>query len=213
MRKTDARKTPAPDELLSKGLETLGLPSGPEVIGAFMLYMAELKKWNRTYSITSIRDDHDIVISHFLDSALYLKGLDDTVGSLADVGSGGGFPGIPIKILMPRMEVALIEPTQKKATFLRMLIRRLRLSGVSVINSRLEEVEGLEVDVAVTRALFSAGELYHSASRIVRPGGRMVLSKGPRYVEEIQDAGFDFRVMDIDLPFSNAQRHIIIINR
>jgi len=206
-------ETMGPSETLRQGLEKLGLPSDGDTLEHFDRYLSELKKWNRAYSITSIREDREVVINHFLDSALYLMAMDDNVRSLADIGSGGGFPGVPVKILRPELEVHLVEPNRKKASFLRMLSGRLGLNGVTVHEKRMEQLSGILVDAAVTRALFSATELYESASGIVSDGGRLVLSKGPKYEEELRDVSFMYEVLDIALPFSDALRHLIIIRR
>ena len=198
-------------ELLRQGLDGLGLPSGDDTIALFMLYLDELKKWNRAYSITAIRDDRDVVVSHFLDSALYIAGLDESVRSLADMGSGGGFPGVPLRILRPELEVHLVEPNRKKASFLRTLTGRLGLRDVRVHESRMEQLSGITVDAVVTRALFSVRELYDGASGIVREGGRLVLSKGLKYEEELRELDMEYEVFDLALPFSDAIRHIIVI--
>ena len=200
-----------PRELLIKGLEQLSEKCGEGAEAMFMRYLAELKKWNRVFSITAIRDDRDVVINHFLDSALYLKGLDSGVASIADIGSGGGFPGIPMKILRPDLEVCLVEPSRKKASFLRTLTGRLGLSGVTVIEKRMEDLSGVRVNALVTRALFSVKELREGALPLLYDGGRLVLSKGARYKEELRGLDFDYEVLDIDLPFSDATRHIIVI--
>jgi len=200
-----------PRETLRKGLDTLGLPCDEATVARFMAYLAELKKWNRAYSITSIRDDHEVVVSHFLDSALYLRGLQDSVGSVADIGSGGGFPGVPIKILSPELDVHLVEPNRKKASFLRTLTGRLGLSGVTVHEMRMEQLRGIRFDALVTRALFSVRELREGATPILNEGGRLVLSKGPKYEEELRGLDFQYEVLDMELPFSGALRHIIVI--
>ena len=108
-----------PLELLKDGLRKLGISAGEEAIGAFLLYLEELKKWNRAHNLTSITDDREIVIKHFLDSALFLEAVHGRGRRIADVGSGAGFPGIPLKILRPDLEISLIEPSGKKCAFLR----------------------------------------------------------------------------------------------
>lgn len=198
-------------EILRQGLENLSLKNDEDTIALFMRYLAELKKWNRAYSITSIRDDQDVVVSHFLDSALYLRGLDESVASVADIGSGGGFPGVPLKILRPDLHVHLVEPNRKKASFLRTLSGRLGLSGVTVHEKRMEQLSGIKVDALVTRALFSVKELKEGATSLLSEGGRLVLSKGAKYEEELRGLDFKYEVLDLDLPFSEATRHIIVI--
>ena len=201
-----------PRETLSEGLKSLALPADEGTLDLFDRYLSELKKWNKAYSITSIREDRQVVISHFLDSALYLQGLDD-VQSLADIGSGGGFPGVVLKILRPELGMHLVEPNRKKATFLRMLVGRLSLKGVTVHECRMEDMDGVLVDAAVTRALFSVREFYEGTDALVREGGCLVLSKGPKYKEELEGVEFGYEVMDIELPFSDAVRHIIVIRK
>lgn len=199
------------ESLLREGLEILDIDLPDNAPALFMQYLEELKKWNRTYSITSIRDDRDVIISHFLDSAIYLRGLDADIQSLADIGSGGGFPGMPIKILRPEIKVHLVEPNRKKSTFLRMLAGRLELEDLTVHECRLEQCEELQVDAAVTRALFSADDFVQNTKAILNDGGSLVLSKGPKFEEELQGAWYKHEVIDIDLPFSDATRHIIVI--
>jgi 16S rRNA (guanine527-N7)-methyltransferase len=206
------RRITGPGDLLAEGLEDLGIrPEGLQ-IRAFMAYLAELKKWGRAHNLTSLRTERDIIIKHFLDSAVYLKGVGRGVRSLADVGSGAGFPGLPIKILRPDVRVYLIEPTGKKAAFLRNVIRRLGLLDVSVIEGRVEDVEGVRAGAVVTRALFSAGELVMKASHIVEAGGVFLLSKGPRVKEELKEISLDFKVMKVLLPHTGVVRNLVIID-
>ena len=113
-------------QLLKSGLAELGLPSSDEQINAFMTYLSELKKWNRAYNLTGLAKDEDIVIKHFLDSLLYLKAIPQGALHIADVGTGAGFPGIPITIIRPETEMHLIEPSGKKAVFLRHIIWQLQ---------------------------------------------------------------------------------------
>ena len=108
-----------PDELLRDGIIELGFTPSKEQINAFMIYLSELKKWNKAYNLTGLEKDEDIIIKHFLDSLLYLKAIPNGEIRIADIGSGAGFPGIPIKILRPEIEMFLIEPSRKKSAFLK----------------------------------------------------------------------------------------------
>lgn len=198
---------------LSKGLKEFSLPSDSEKITAFMTYLNELKKWNRTYNLTSLRNDEDIVIKHFLDSLLYLKALPEGRLDIMDVGSGAGFPGIPLKIIRPEMMLYLVEPSRKKVAFLEHIIRALGLNDVKVIEKKVEEVSGIEVDAALTRALFDIEEFYKKALHILREGGRLILSKGPKIEEEIKKIKkrLQFETLKIRLPLTNIYRYIVII--
>lgn len=193
-------------------MRELGLPAEEGQIASFMTYLSDLRKWSRAYNLTGLKTSADIVVKHFLDSLLFRRVLPSDVRSLADVGSGAGFPGIPLKISEPALKVYLIEPTQKKALFLRHVCARLRLDDVVVINRRIEEVEGLKVDAAVTRALFSAGDFVKKAGCILKAGGILVLSKGPKIDEELK--GIEpgrVSLTDLRLPFSGITRHLVVV--
>ena len=164
-------------ELLKEGLFELGLIPTEEQINAFIIYLSELKRWNKAYNLSGIRKDEDIVIKHFLDSLLYLKAMPTGELRVADVGSGAGFPGIPIKIIRPEINVYLIEPTGKKCLFLRNIIRQLDLKKIEVIEKRLEEVEQVNVRsglIITSRYRSYTGIIYYSrltskkASHIVK---------------------------------------------
>ena len=201
-------------ELLTKGLELLRIPYSGGQIEAFLLYLAELKKWNRAYSLTALKTDADIVIKHFLDSLLFLKVLPLYVKSIADVGSGAGFPGIPLKIIRPDIEIVLIEPVQKKALFLEHMQRQLKVGGLSVRNCRIEDMHDLLVDAAVTRALFSVAEFIGKAERILGINGVLILSKGPKLDDELK--GLETSAItrqDIVLPFEQSIRHLVIVEK
>jgi 16S rRNA (guanine527-N7)-methyltransferase len=205
------------NDLFKKGLIELGFMPSEEQTNAFMTYLSELKKWNKAYNLTGLKEDKDIIIKHFFDSLLYLKALLEGKIRVADVGSGAGFPGLPIKIIRPEIEMYLIEPSRKKAAFLKHIIRQLGLRKAEVIEKRIEEIRANQeldelVDVAVTRALFSIKDFMKKASHIVKEGGTLILNKGPKVDEELkklQDVKYE--VLPINLPFSDIKRYLIIV--
>ncbi|MCL5021879.1 MAG: 16S rRNA (guanine(527)-N(7))-methyltransferase RsmG [Nitrospirae bacterium] len=204
----------ASETLLMKGFKELCLDYTTGQVAAFMTYLSELKKWNRAYSLTSLKTDEEIVIKHFLDSLLYLKGFPDGAASVLDVGSGAGFPGIPIKIMRPEIYVYLLEPSGKKANFLVHLVKSLGLGNVEVLQKRVEELKSAEVDVAVTRALFAIKEFFRKVSPCVKRGGRLILSKGPKVEEELKAIeGMDFAVLNLPLPLSPIKRFLVVIRK
>jgi len=179
-----------PKELLKKGLKELGLSYSKEVINAFLTFLSELKKWNRAYSLTALKTDEDIILKHFIDSLLYLKAIPANSLKIADVGTGAGFPGVPIKIIRPEIDLTLIESSRKKAVFLRHIVRVLQLNKVNVLDKRLETLGELyerTYDVIVSRATFKIKDFLKKACPFVKEDGRLVLSKGPRVYEEIKE--------------------------
>ncbi|MGB9715936.1 MAG: 16S rRNA (guanine(527)-N(7))-methyltransferase RsmG [Thermodesulfovibrionales bacterium] len=206
-----------PDELLKRGITELGFIFTKEQIDAFMTYLIELKRWNKAYNLTGLHKDEDIIIKHFLDSLLYLKAIPEGEIKIADVGSGAGFPGIPIKIIRDDIEMFLLEPSRKKCAFLNHIIRQLKLKRVKVIEKRIEETKvGYElpfsVDIAVTRALFSIKDFMKKASHIIKKNGILILNKGPKVREELKMLKkIEYNVLSIQLPLSEIQRNLIIV--
>jgi 16S rRNA (guanine527-N7)-methyltransferase len=200
--------------LCERGLEQLDIPFTEAQIRAFLVYLDELKKWNRAYNLTGLQSDAEIVIKHFLDSLLFLKVLPVDVRTVADIGSGAGFPGIPMKIMQPGLEMVLVESSQKKTLFLQHMQRTLRLERIEVVNKRIEDVQGMLVDVAVTRALFRIQEFISKAERILQENGMLILSKGPKVEDELtRETDREISRHDIVLPFQGCVRHLVIIKK
>jgi len=202
-------------DLLAEGLKKIGFRFNEQQLKAFLTYLEELKKWNRAYNLTGLKTDREIIIKHFLDSLLFARALPPETLSLADIGSGAGFPGIPIKIMLPHLTVFLIEPTQKKVVFLRHLCNKLQLENVKIMDKRIEDIQDLKVDAAVTRALYSVREFIDKAKDILNKNGVLILSKGPGLEKEIAELSKDqlanISREDIVLPFENAVRHIVSV--
>ena len=220
-----------PDKLLKKGLNELGFLYSEDQIDTFMTFLSELKKWNRVYSFTALKTDEDIIIKHFLDSILYLKALEEIASprhagarndrrevlKIADAGTGAGFPGIPIKIIKPELDMTLIESSRKKSVFLRHIIRILKLNGISVLNNRIESLGKRyekTYDVIVSRATFKISDFLKKACPYIKEDGWLVLSKGPTVSEETNflDEVHRQSVMKevITLPFIKAKRTLLM---
>ncbi len=209
-----------PADLLKNGLNQLDIDYSESQINSFMIYLSELKKWNSTYNITALKTDKDIVIKHFLDSLLYLKAMPNRNIKLADIGSGGGFPGIPIKIMLPHIELTLIEPSRKKVSFLRNIVRKTGLSEITVLQKRMEQLDDTfnkHFDLIVSRATFSIREFLDLACPFVNDSGRLVISKGPKAEDELKQISRTAGISPVEntmlfkLPYANAVRHIIIL--
>ncbi len=200
-------------EILTAGLRELGIDPAKETADRFGIYLSELKKWNKVYNLTAITDDEEIVIKHFLDSLLYLKAIPRGRITICDVGSGGGFPGLPLAIVRPDLLISLLEPSRKKIAFLRQVRRLLALENIETLNFRAEELVESQFDIVVTRATFSVSEFLKKAGHIVKPGGIFVMNKGPKYEEEIKDlpSGKSTEVITASLPKSGISRNLVVI--
>ncbi|MCC6346290.1 MAG: 16S rRNA (guanine(527)-N(7))-methyltransferase RsmG [Nitrospirales bacterium] len=205
-------------QLLTEGLRTLGpkpgICSADSLVPLFSTYLQELKRWNRAYNLTGLESDRDIITKHFLDSLLYLTFIPEGSGSLADVGSGAGFPGVPLAAVRPELTVVLIEPSRKKTAFLKHLKRVLTLDNVEIVSARVEEMRDRSFDMAVTRALFTLGDFIKKAGHVVKKGGFLLASKGPRLSEELKDlpASARYEIRDIPLPLTSLERHLVRIS-
>jgi 16S rRNA (guanine527-N7)-methyltransferase len=208
-----------PEELLKEGLNQLGFSYSRRQIDAFMTFLIELKKWNRAYNLTSLRTDRDIIIKHFIDSLLYLKEIEGRGLKIADAGTGAGFPGIPMKIIKPEIDMTLIESRRKKSLFLRHIVRRLNLDNIHVLNYRIEGL-GKEYektfDVIVSRATFKIKDFINKAHHYVKDNGSLILSKGQEITaEETEGLSGKWCIKKIkrSLPLINIERQLIIIEQ
>jgi len=201
------------DELLKKGLEELSLQPFEEYLISFKTYLLELKKWNRVYNLTGIKKDTDIITKHFLDSLLYMKCMPQGALKVADIGSGAGFPGIPIKIVRPELEMYLIESSVKKSLFLRHIIQFLKIKNIEVMEERVENInKSFIVDIAMTRALFTMDDFIKRASHIVKDGGMLIHSKGPKVREELKKLkDTSYEIIPCNIPLTQIKRYIVAV--
>lgn len=197
--------------LLEKGLFELSVNVPAGAIDRFLIYLAELKKWNKAYNLTALKDDRDIIIKHFFDSLLFIKIFPENAGKVCDVGSGAGFPGVPVSIIRPDIQITLIEPSRKKCAFLRNLKQLLSLHNVSILESRVEDIEDYGFNTAVTRALFTITEFIAKTKHTMAGGGSFILNKGPKYEDELGQlpASAQFLHIPVVLPSTSIQRHLI----
>lgn len=143
-------------------------------------YLALLKRWNQTIPLTSIEDETEIVARHFGESLFAGSLVPLERGRLADVGSGAGFPGFPLKIAFPELQVTLLEPNVKKCAFLREVQGILGISGVDVVRSRYEDFSAVpnSFDFVCSRALGGYGRLLKWSKTVLKPKGYVILWLG-----------------------------------
>lgn len=184
------------ETLAAEWLTVLGAPPTPTQVTQFAQYAALLVEWNQRINLTAITDEEGIVIKHFLDSLSVLLALDplDEAGlRLIDVGTGAGFPGIPLAIMRPTWQVTLLESTRKKVEFLQTVGEALGLENIDPLWGRAEEqgqaaAQRARYDAAVARAVADLPVLAEYCLPFVRVGGRWVAQKGPKAEEEVQGA-------------------------
>lgn len=171
-------------------------PLSSSQIGQFEAYLDLLLRWNAKISLTAVRDREDIVRRHFGESLFAGEQLHlEDASSLIDFGSGAGFPGLPIKILCPHLEVTLIESQHKKATFIGEVIRTLKLEQSSVYAGRAEQFK-YKSQIVTMRAVENFEAALPVAVSLVEPDGRLALLIGARQVEVVRGTLPNFRWLD-----------------
>ena len=177
-------------------------------------YVALLVRWNATYNLTAIRDPREMVVKHLLDS-LAMHPYVDGIGTLADLGTGPGLPGIPLAIAKPGLRVSLVESNGKKVRFLREAIRALKLEGVHAVQSRVEEVQG-QFDCITARAFASLADMLGWGGHLLAPGGVWLAMKGKPADEELPGIPPPFELKArhlLHVPGLDAERHVLVLGR
>ncbi|MCB1959796.1 MAG: 16S rRNA (guanine(527)-N(7))-methyltransferase RsmG [Rhodocyclaceae bacterium] len=203
-------------EVLSGGLAEMGIELPDAARDKLLAYAALLRKWNTVYNLTAIRDADQIMSRHLLDSLAVLPHL-TAAQRLADIGSGGGLPGIPLAIARPALAVTSIEPVNKKASFQQQARIELQLPNFESVCARVEEVRReVGFDAIISRAFAELADFVRLSAHLLAPGGRLLAMKGVYPDEEIArlPAGFGVaEVVPLAVPGLDAQRHLIIIER
>jgi len=208
------------DASLEQGLAELGLALSPATQARLAAFAALLQKWNKVYNLTSIRDAQQVVTHHLLDSLAVLPQLDG-IATLADVGSGGGLPGIPLAIAAaecrPDLAITSIETVNKKASFQQQAKIELGLANFTVLNERVENVRpAAAFDAVISRAFSELSDFVGLTAQLLRPGGHFLAMKGVYPRDEIARLPAAFRVVEsrpLTVPGLGAERHLIIMEK
>jgi len=227
------------DTLASGARALLNLDLTPAQLAAFQVYADELRSWNEKFNLTAIRDLEGIQVKHFLDSLSLLKALPLRPADynpaapeaaprlkLIDVGTGAGFPGLPLKIIYPQIQLTLLEATGKKAMFCEHLVDKLKLSGVAVVKGRAEEVGQApehreQYDWAVARAVAEMPTLAEYLLPLVRRGGHALAQKGEGAPAETHAAAHAIarlggeleRLIPVELPSIVETRYLVVFKK
>jgi 16S rRNA (guanine527-N7)-methyltransferase len=198
-------------EILASGANQIGFKLPPGSAESLLRLVDELEHGNTQFNLTAIRDRPGMLSKHVLDSLSlqpYLRGE-----AVADVGTGAGFPGLPLAIVNPRRRFTLIEATGKKARFAEQTAKALGAANVLVVHSRAENYRPLELfDTVVARALSSLADFVAYAGHLCAPGGRLLAMKGKRPDDEISALPRSFRALAVhrlNVPGLIGERHLV----
>ena len=208
-------------ELLINGADELGIELTGHQTELFLDYLDCIKFWNKKINLTGSKDQSHLVINHFLDSISIFPFISEN-SKLLDIGSGAGFPGIPLKIVMPSLEVTLVDSVEKKVFFMREVIRMLGLQKTHAIFGRAEDIgNGVArgyFDFVVSRGVGKVEKLLRLGAPYLGEGGKMLLMRGKSGLREwgrIEDQPAQrFQLLEskeFSLPFVKHQRVILVI--
>ncbi|MBT3390109.1 MAG: 16S rRNA (guanine(527)-N(7))-methyltransferase RsmG [Chloroflexi bacterium] len=213
---------------LPKELEALtGISLSSQQLSALEIYAQELMDWNQRYSLTAIHEPELVRVKHFLDSLSAFSALRNTpVVRIVDVGTGAGFPGLPLKILCPHIQLTLMESVEKKVRFCEHIVERLGLEGVEIVRERAEIVGQdarfrEQFDWAVARAVALMPILMEYLLPLVRVGGHVLAMKGESGPAEVHSAdnalellgGRLQRLIPVTLPGVVEQRYLVVVDK
>lgn len=201
-------------EKLTQGSTQLGLQMSADVGAKLLEYLALIAKWNRVHNLTAVRGSAKMVSAHLLDCLAIVPHLD--AGTVLDVGSGAGFPGIPLALMWPQEQVVLLDSNHKKAAFLRQALIELEIRNAEVICERVESWQPQrKFDLVISRAFSDLPEFLRLAGRLCNEGGRVAAMKGLYPDEELAQVPADFilqSVIPLKVPGLSAERHLVLLN-
>jgi 16S rRNA (guanine527-N7)-methyltransferase len=214
-------------EIMEKGFKDLKLPYSEEIEEKFIVYRDLLKEWNKKINITSIEEDEDIYVKHFIDSLLILN--EDNAAenkTIIDVGTGGGFPGLPLKIVNDNYRITLLDSLRKRIDFLAEVVKALNLKNVELIHGRAEDYGQNKkyresYDICVSRAVAPLNVLSEYCIPFVKVGGYFAAYKSDNISQEISNSdnaikklgGKIKEIKEISIPGTDINRKIVIIEK
>jgi 16S rRNA (guanine527-N7)-methyltransferase len=212
--------------LLHQGARLLGIELTDQQLALFDLYQNELRLWNAKTNLISENTSGEIVTRHFLDSLSAAKFIINQNARIVDIGCGAGFPGIPLKIALPSLQLYLLETNRKKISFLKHMIRLLNLQATLTLHDRTENIIRTDTwkgkfDIIISRAALKLPDLLPLGDFFLAPGGLLIALKGSDVTSELalslakgnQSTKFKIYQYDISLPLLGPPRKIIIAQK
>lgn len=215
------------NDKLQQGLTEIGVHASKEAVEKLELLKALLIEWNEKINLTAITEPAEVDIKHFIDSATCLStGYIKDGARVIDVGTGAGFPGVPVKVLNESLEITLLDSLNKRIKYLQDVSEKLGLKGVTLVHSRAEDGGSNKAyrekyDIALSRAVAAMNVLCEYCLPFVKVGGYFICQKGPSYKEELENAqraieilgGRLKEVKGYQLPGSDITHYIIIVEK
>lgn len=214
-------------DILNEACNNEGIEFNEEKYSKFIKYKEMIKEWNEKVNLTAIVEDDEIIKKHFIDSIKVFKFEKLKNGrKVIDIGTGGGFPGIPMKIVNPSTEVVLLDSLNKRINFLNEVIKDLELNNIRTIHGRAEDFAREsryreKFDVATSRAVANLTVLSEFCLPYVKVGGYFVAMKGPAIEEEMKDAknaikilgGQVEKIIEVDIEGSDLNHNLVVIKK
>ncbi len=213
------------EEILNKYLKEINIELKKEQTEKFYKYMNLLLEWNEKINLTAITEPEEVILKHFVDSLTISKYIEKD-SKLVDMGTGAGFPGIPLKILRDDIEITLADSLNKRINFLNEVIKELNLKNIQTVHTRAEEFGKNKkyresFDIATSRAVANLSTLSEYLIPLVKPSGKTICMKGSEIKEEVEMARKAIEILggkieqeeSFNLPNSDMKRNVIIIKK
>ncbi len=205
---------------LENSLKTIDIKLSELQMEQMAEHASELMTWNQKFNLTAIKDPAIVAEKHFFDSIAAGSFLGDET-SLVDIGSGGGFPGIPLKIMNPSLKIIMIDASQKKINFIKHVIRMLKLENMDAVHARVENLKTNEAffkcfDGVISRAFTELERFVDLSLPLLNQNGRIYAMKGKHLEMEMTQAlkdRFEYKINHYPLPFEKADRYVIRLSK
>ena len=202
------------EEDIARGAQSMGVGVSAEAAAKMAAHLRLVEKWNRVHNLTAVRETEQMVVLHVLDSLSLLPHLGDAK-RVVDVGTGAGFPGIPLAIARPEVSFTLLDSSHKKCSFLEQVRAELKLPNVSVACERVEQYQPAErFDAVASRAFAELSDFVTQSQHLAAPGARFLAMKGVYPFEEIARMPASHRVarvVELAVPSLDAKRHLVLL--
>ena len=210
-------------KLLTAAAHEMGISLTDRHLALFKTYRETLLLWNDKMNLVSLQSDLDLPVRHLIDSLTLLPFIPQGTATVLDIGSGAGFPAIPVKIVRTDLDMTLLEASRKKSSFLKEIIRKLGLKDIAVANCRLDELKKKDplpsFDLITSRATLKLSELLSQGLPLLRTGGILAAMKGPGLEEELtalessKTVPFHIvRSFSFELPLTGDKRNILLVD-